>query len=485
MEFYMRTNKQFFLGLLLRVCVALCCTPSLAAAAQDYDALLRSNTETSGNKVDTRYPGLGLVIRCPEEVKLMEPEQGIIDPDQYTLSIQVDPLARLEPGDQVLPMDSRDAAIKEMNALAKGQPGEETADEYMEGTIQVVSVPDGPAVKTFTVLGRFEICDVTFERVAVFYWRDCRVILRLYGPKAKIIEENKDLFLQDKDNCGEELIWNHDAGALDTFTARLLSGKAGTHAARWDALFSQILKGVSFESGTMSAADPGVCTQAAEKLVQRSSGMHPLPDRSLALRMPGFGDVCLLLTQVGRKKGEMLYLVPGKGDFLENLALAPNCSGRINGVMAEDLNQDGFPEFLVRAECGAEGGHSGNRVFWSLSNAMGVEWQVDTQMCAAVREASNPEEMLEMLRGYLAKLNRDAGKVIKLKGRFSKQEEQLVFQEEDQAPDVVYEIVSVPEAFAMQCRGHYDRPGEIAAKVQRVERLHGVSHVRLELHNCL
>ncbi len=236
---------------------------------------------------------------------------------------------------------------------------------------------------------------------------------------------------------------------------------------------------------TAAAAAPGVCKQAAEQLEQRSSGMHPLPEKSLAVRMPNFGDVCVLVTQVGRNKGEMLYLVREKGDFLENLPLSPRCRARIKGLKAVDLNQDGFPEFLALAECTAKGSRSGNRVFWSRSNAIGVEWFVDAEMCEAVRDAESTDAMLSSLRDHLSALNKDAGSVIQLEGRFTRQDEQLLFKKQGQAPDVLYEIVSVPKAFAVQCRGHYDHSGEIVAKVRRVERLHGVSHVQLELQECL
>lgn len=488
----MRLNLQVFFGvtLLVAVCAAAFAAPSALAADGAYDALLRSESGVRGESAYTSYPGLGMVFTYPAQVRLADPEQGEVDPTAYALSIVVEPLSGLEPGEDVVPEESRDAALREQAALAQGRPGEETADEYAEGTIKVVRLPNGRAAKTYAVFGRYEVCDVTFERIAVFYWKDCRVTLRLYGPKQNIKADNKELFTRDAENCGEESIWDFNADAQKRFLQKLRSGQAGPHAAAWEKLFPEILQGIRFDARAGSAASsPDVCRDAAEKLLRHSSGMRPLPGKSLAVRIPHVGDACLLVATPGQDKGEMLFLVPQNAGHLENLALAPRCRGRVAGLQAVDLNQDGFPEFLARVDCASKSGSvsgsvSGNRVFWSIPYDLGVEWQVDAAMSRRVKDAQSTDAMEGALRAYLAELNKDAGKTIQLTGRFASREQQLIFRADAQPKDVLYEIRAVPKAFAGQCRGLYDRSGDISARVQRVERLHGLSHIYLELLEC-
>lgn len=467
--------------------VSILCLPGLSAAATDTDTeqLLRTKSGVQGKSAYTSYPELGLAFRSPEAVQWLDSDEGVPNPEQYSLSVVVQPLSSLQTGADVIPQDSREEALKEQAALEQGRPGE-TTDQFVEGTVAVQALPGGPSAKTFTVLSRFEVCDVTFERIAIFYWKDCRVTLRLFGPKAAIMRENPDLFIQDKDNCGDEPLWNYHTKYAESFTDALRAGTAGKHAARWNELFDQILQGIQFGVQTSAVSDPAVCQKAAARLEQRSSGVRPLVEKSLAVTIPNFGDACLLVAEVVREKGEMLYLIPKQGDFLENLPLAPNCRSFVSGLKAADLNRDGFPDFLVHAECGtAAGAKPANRVFWSSSNVLGVEWQGDAEMNAAVKNAQTPDAMAALLRGLLADLNKDAGKTLRLKGRFVREEQQLQFQADGQAPDVVYEVVSVPESFAVQCRGQYDRSGEIDATIRRVERMHGISRIQLELRNCL
>jgi hypothetical protein len=129
------------------------------------------------------------------------------------------------------------------DSLATGEFGKNEIDWPLEDSKQVKSlgVLNG---QDFLVLGRFEVCDVTFERKLVFYSNDHQTIITLETPKEPIIAENPEIFTTDAENCFEEKIWNFDKQV--DFYKSLSKGKSGEAAQAWFDTFDAIVETIEF-----------------------------------------------------------------------------------------------------------------------------------------------------------------------------------------------------------------------------------------------
>jgi len=142
------------------------------------------------------------------------------------LQIRVDAIAEL--GEQPLNFTTATAELNR-DALARGEFGEELdwplAKSKRVKNLGAVNAQD------FLVLGRFEICDVIFERTLVFYSNDRQIVLTLVGDPEKIIGENAEFFATDSENCGEMSIWNFEK--QPEFFAELADGNGGEITQKW------------------------------------------------------------------------------------------------------------------------------------------------------------------------------------------------------------------------------------------------------------
>lgn len=123
------------------------------------------------------------------------------------LTITIQKVSNL-PTDQTLGYDKATAEKDEVS-LSKGQYGA-NVDFALASSTQVVKVDNKVNGKEFVVLSRFEVCDITFERILIFYYNGYQVMLNLKGDKDKIIAENPSYFLMDGPDCkGSGPEWNY------------------------------------------------------------------------------------------------------------------------------------------------------------------------------------------------------------------------------------------------------------------------------------
>ena len=132
---------------------------------------------------------------------------------------------------------AKEAAIKEREALENGDFGDDGSFSF-EPSRKVINIGD-VAVKEYMVLGRYEICDVVFERRVIFYNNDYQVQITLIADKDKIIEDMEQFFTHDEENCSEEKIWKRDG--KERFYDQLLSGQASNSAMKWHKAFEDII----------------------------------------------------------------------------------------------------------------------------------------------------------------------------------------------------------------------------------------------------
>lgn len=95
------------------------------------------------------------------------------------------------------------------------------------------------------VFGRFEVCNVTFERKLYFFNNNHSVLITLYGAQEDIMQESDSYFTTNTNNCGEETIWDFDK--QEGFYNSLASGTAGKVAQEWYDAFDKIVDTIQLQ----------------------------------------------------------------------------------------------------------------------------------------------------------------------------------------------------------------------------------------------
>ncbi|MFA5080815.1 MAG: hypothetical protein WC472_04325 [Candidatus Paceibacterota bacterium] len=146
---------------------------------------------------------------------------------------------------------NKETAIKNLESLKNGNYGE-NVDWPFEASKNVIKV-DTVNAQEFIVFSRFEVCNVTFERKLYFFNNNYQVVVTLTGPKKEIMASLPDYFKIDKDNCGEEKVWNFEKqGQL---LADLKKSIGSDVALRWFNVFDQIVGTIKFTKSTVASSD--------------------------------------------------------------------------------------------------------------------------------------------------------------------------------------------------------------------------------------
>lgn len=142
-----------------------------------------------------------------------------------------------------------DIARENQAALAKGGFGPDM-DFLVHASRQVVPVGDANG-KSFMVLRRFEVCDVAFDRILVFYRNGFQIVLTLQGAREPLVASMPDFFTTDPVNCREAgtttslPVWKEAVG--DRFYHALARGDGSPLAQRWFTTFDDIVKSIVWE----------------------------------------------------------------------------------------------------------------------------------------------------------------------------------------------------------------------------------------------
>lgn len=98
--------------------------------------------------------------------------------------------------------------------------------------------------KSFVVLSRFDVCDVTFSRIAVLYKNDSRIILGLEIPRDTIINDSPQYFEKNETECGDMQMWKSDKSL--NFYEDLINKKTGPLSVKEYQIFDEILSTFQF-----------------------------------------------------------------------------------------------------------------------------------------------------------------------------------------------------------------------------------------------
>jgi hypothetical protein len=135
---------------------------------------------------------------------------------------------------------SKDNFIKDREALKNG---DSTVSFDFSGKAEMLDIL-GAVGKKYNVFGRFDVCSMAFERMAIIYQGDNVIRLSwVLDDNDEIIKNNPIYFAIDQANCGDQKVWNREN---NTFFSDLLAGKTDKLSQDWYWNFDKVLTTFKF-----------------------------------------------------------------------------------------------------------------------------------------------------------------------------------------------------------------------------------------------
>ncbi|MDP6575163.1 MAG: hypothetical protein QF755_01570 [Candidatus Peribacteraceae bacterium] len=205
--------------------------------------------EAEGTPFTNEEVGFSLIV--PEGVELLSADHLVpSSTGSIALTVRVDDVSELEEAG----LYSKQSAEEVIKNLEKGElgPGLDFEEEKSEKIVSLGTLN----AREGMIFGRFEVCDVTFERILVFYPKKddktYQVVINLSMPNEKMIPAFPDYFHKDADNCGDELVWIQQAETGENM--RIFSKfhhyevQTNEHSLikEWNETFEEIKGGIKF-----------------------------------------------------------------------------------------------------------------------------------------------------------------------------------------------------------------------------------------------
>jgi hypothetical protein len=184
----------------------------------------------------------GFSVKYPHNVTLGNNAEN----NELTLHIES---AHIDMLDSTMGFNTETAKVNS-KALSNGTYGT-NVDWPLEESKKIRQVSSTNA-QDFMVLGRFEVCDVKFQRFLYFFKNDHQVVISLLGQKDNILEESPEFFTVDSNNCGDEIIWEIEKQG--DFYKQLENNQRPEKSQEWFDTFDAIVNTIEFFEGT--ANDP-------------------------------------------------------------------------------------------------------------------------------------------------------------------------------------------------------------------------------------
>ena len=181
----------------------------------------------------------GFSLKYPHNVVL---NTGTIDrnSDQFSLYINVNNVDSLE-GTMGY---NEETALKNMVFLEKGEYGE--GEDFSLSNSEKVRNLGKVNAQDFAVLLRFEICDVAFEKKLYFFNNNYQIVITLYAPRQLFIDNLSDYLIVNKDNCGQEEVWDIENNKPEQFYDDLKNGAMPENIQTWYSTFNEIVDTIKF-----------------------------------------------------------------------------------------------------------------------------------------------------------------------------------------------------------------------------------------------
>ncbi|MCK5021056.1 MAG: hypothetical protein KAS32_28855 [Candidatus Peribacteraceae bacterium] len=158
---------------------------------------------------------------------------------------------------------NEETALKNKETLGKGEYGE-SVDFPLEESKKVRNI-NGTFAQDFLVLGRFEVCDVTFERKLYFFHNNHQIVITLHGDKESMMKDIEDFLTLNEENCFEEMVWKFKE--VPNLYSLLESGSGSALTQEWFNTFDEILDTIKFTKNTQAKLQ-GLWTSEDDPLSQ-------------------------------------------------------------------------------------------------------------------------------------------------------------------------------------------------------------------------
>ena len=184
----------------------------------------------------------GFSLKYPSEISfnIMSPTTNVelpIADSNTVLSIWV---RKIETMKDMPSGYDKSTAVKDKKALEKGEFGE-YIDFGLDFSKEVVKINNQKYGKKFLVLARFEVCNVTFERMFIFYNKGYQIIITLkWLNKDKIVTQMPNYFSVKKESCGNTRVWG-GYESMKNFYYTLKNGNGCKEAQEWYDTFDKIV----------------------------------------------------------------------------------------------------------------------------------------------------------------------------------------------------------------------------------------------------
>ncbi len=200
----------------------------------------RGESETDWSFYEDKRAGFSL--RYPKEIKMIKEGELLDDFEEIALSVMSRKIDSLDYPSGY----NKKTALNDRGELAKGNYGK-GPDWPIESSKEVRDLGEING-QEFIVLGRFEECDVIFERKLIFYHNDYQIVVTLQGNKENIISENPQYFYSKEESCGDLKIWTQTkVDPRDEFYEELKSDELDGSAQEWFVLFDEIMSTLEIE----------------------------------------------------------------------------------------------------------------------------------------------------------------------------------------------------------------------------------------------
>ena len=181
----------------------------------------------------------GFNLKYPKEIKIGKPGEAS---NKLILSIGSRKIENLNPENSEYGYDP-ELAKQDQAELKEGNFGL-SFDNFVPETDKIVKLRQTNA-KSFMVLSQDNLCNVTFERVLIFYNNEYQIIITLTGPKNLIMNSVDYLFDLDTENCGEESIWKSEA--KEEFISLINKDESLKEIQNWYNTYDEIIETIKIE----------------------------------------------------------------------------------------------------------------------------------------------------------------------------------------------------------------------------------------------
>jgi len=218
-------------------------TPSNTPAPETGMRTLRTTMKPDGTWLTYTNTDAGFTLKYPPSVRFDTGDGGDMGDERDTLTIAVEKMSDI-PEEYPLGMD-RKTAVADREALEKGKA--QTIGDFASSDALIPLNTDSGVLnaRMNSVLSRFEVCSVLFNRSLTFYPGEFRVRITLDRDEKSIVESMPEFFTSDAKNCGEQMMWVRSADKMGQFLPTLARGEGKGAGQAWYDAFDGIIQTIT------------------------------------------------------------------------------------------------------------------------------------------------------------------------------------------------------------------------------------------------